>query len=129
MAESLAPDTYFGACRAVDDRALVVAFSEQLSPTAHEQLKESARPLRLDVRVVTNSAARLREVMDRITEDVAEWQRRGVSISGFGFDWESNKVEVGIVEAEAALAEVVEMHYGRDVVYVLSDAPHAVPAS
>jgi hypothetical protein len=58
--------------------------------------------------------------MDQISQDLPMWKARGAQVSGFGPDWTSNKVQIGLVTFEPSVARSIEAHYGGDLVEVVT---------
>jgi hypothetical protein len=96
----------------------VLAFSEEPSAELRQQLVAAAAPVRIEFRIVAHSWPKLRQVMDRLDDDLAMWEARGAQLSGCGPDWTSNKVEIGLVKYEPAIASAIEQHYRADLVQV-----------
>ncbi len=128
LAEDLAPDTFFQAAHAASGRALVLAFSEEPSAEVRQQLAAAAAPVRLEFRIVAHSWPQLRQVLDRVDNDLAMWEARGVQVSSWEPNWTSNKVDIGLVKYEPVIASTIEEHYGAGLVEVLTqDAPFVLP--
>jgi len=120
LAEELEPDTFFQSAHSANGRALVLAFSREPSTTVRQRLEEAARPVQLEFRIVAHSWLQLRQVMDQIGEDSALWDSLGAQWSSLGPDWTSNKVRIGLVKYEPAVAQSIEAHYGGDLVEVMT---------
>jgi succinylarginine dihydrolase len=119
LAEALESRTFFQAAHSEDGRALVLAFAGEPSASVRQQLRDAAAPIRVEFRVVAHSWPQLKQVMDQISQDLPMWEARGAQVSGWGPDWTSNRVHVGLVKFEPSIARSIEAHYGGELVEVL----------
>ena len=106
-----------------------LAFTRDAQALRVRVARNFPRPDLVDAVTVKFSFAELQGVADRITADADELARRGATLSTWGVNPTTNRVEIGIEQAAPDVIEEIHRRYGADILDIVDQPrPRTVPA-